>query len=143
MSAHPHLKELEHDAEAALAQEATPYQAGANGTLPVTDNTRPSTLAPTHDSHAADARSETTLQAERSLSHEKISEKPIEDEAPPAGLLTGAKLYLVFLSMMLCVLVGEMPLKAVRKLTDDAQMFALDQSIVSTAIPDIVSQFQA
>ncbi|OCF41607.1 major facilitator superfamily transporter [Kwoniella heveanensis CBS 569] len=43
-----------------------------------------------------------------------------------SGLLTGPKLYLVFLSMMLCVF-----------------MFALDQSIVATAIPVIVSDFQA
>lgn len=119
MTAHPHIKELEHDAEVALAQEATPYQAGANGTLPSADNTRPSTLAPTHDSQALAARSETTLQPERSLSNEKIPDKPLEDEAAPAGLLTGAKLYLVFLSMMLCVLVSDVPSERLCKLTDD------------------------
>ncbi|WVR06017.1 hypothetical protein IAU60_003045 [Kwoniella sp. DSM 27419] len=53
------------------------------------------------------------------------TDKPV---TPPdeSGLLTGARLYLVFLSLMLCVF-----------------MFALDQSIVSTAIPVIVSDFQS
>ncbi|KAK8866052.1 hypothetical protein IAR55_001203 [Kwoniella newhampshirensis] len=43
-----------------------------------------------------------------------------------SGVLTGLRLYLVFASIMACVF-----------------MFALDQSIVSTAIPVIVSEFQA
>ncbi|WVQ74787.1 hypothetical protein IAR50_004393 [Cryptococcus sp. DSM 104548] len=72
----------------------------------------------------------------RSSTEKAATEKPIfdnidnnEDAAPHAdesGLLEGARLYLVFLAMMLCVF-----------------MFALDQSIVSTAIPVIVSDFNA
>ncbi|KAK4685090.1 MFS transporter, DHA2 family, glioxin efflux transporter, partial [Tremellales sp. Uapishka_1] len=47
-------------------------------------------------------------------------------EGETSGLLSGVKLYTVFLSLMLCVF-----------------MFALDQSIVASAIPIIVSDFHA
>ncbi|AAW45549.1 hypothetical protein CNBH1220 [Cryptococcus deneoformans B-3501A] len=49
-----------------------------------------------------------------------------QPEQGQSGVLTGARLYLVFVALMLCVF-----------------MFALDQSIVSTAIPVIVSDFNA
>ncbi|KIR53334.1 major facilitator superfamily transporter [Cryptococcus gattii Ru294] len=52
--------------------------------------------------------------------------QPQQREQYQTGVLTGARLYLVFIALMLCVF-----------------MFALDQSIVSTAIPVLVSDFHA
>ncbi|ODN78959.1 hypothetical protein L202_04475 [Cryptococcus amylolentus CBS 6039] len=71
-------------------------------------------------SHQDTQRSSTEKAAEVS-EHEGAA-----PQADDSGLLSGARLYLVFLAMMLCVF-----------------MFALDQSIVSTAIPVIVSDFNA
>ncbi|EIW70918.1 hypothetical protein TREMEDRAFT_38481 [Tremella mesenterica DSM 1558] len=79
-------------------------------------------------SHAAstltvqDQEEEGTLGGELEKGKDEGGEEEVED----TGLLTGARLYLVFLSMMLTIF-----------------MFALDQSIVSTAIPVIVSDFNA
>ncbi|WRT64288.1 uncharacterized protein IL334_001219 [Kwoniella shivajii] len=65
-------------------------------------------------------------------SAEKIDGKDVEKAGEPedTGLLTGARLYLVFLSLMLSVFVSR-------------NHHARNQSIVSTAIPQIVSEFQA
>ncbi|OWZ62101.1 hypothetical protein AYX14_05669 [Cryptococcus neoformans] len=64
-----------------------------------------------------------TASTEKSEVDGKQQQQP---ERGQSGVLTGARLYLVFVALMLCVF-----------------MFALDQSIVSTAIPVIVSDFNA
>ncbi|ODN92812.1 major facilitator superfamily transporter [Cryptococcus wingfieldii CBS 7118] len=69
----------------------------------------------------------------QSSSTEKAAELPKHEDAAPqadeSGLLSGARLYLVFLAMMLCVFL--------------LLILFTDQSIVSTAIPVIVSDFNA
>ncbi len=55
-----------------------------------------------------------------------VAEETEEAEGVPDGVLTGARLALVFSALLLCTF-----------------MFSLDQSIVATAIPRIVSDFNS
>ncbi|WWD09555.1 hypothetical protein V865_007682 [Kwoniella europaea PYCC6329] len=111
-----HLKTSEHhptmleSAEKALASEAVEY-----GQSPMLSRTASQELTLNETNHSND--------------NDKSEGKDVEKAEPTqdnSGLLSGIRLYLVFLSLMLSVF-----------------MFALDQSIVSTAIPQIVSEFQA
>ncbi|WWD17745.1 hypothetical protein CI109_102186 [Kwoniella shandongensis] len=97
-----------------LAAEATEY---AQPT-PVLSRTASRKEMSHHDT------SESTMTAvdKDAVVDEKAEVPPVDD----SGVLHGLRLYLVFTSIMACVF-----------------MFALDQSIVSTAIPVIVSQFQS
>nr|XP_018999581.1 major facilitator superfamily transporter [Kwoniella mangroviensis CBS 8507]OCF63042.1 major facilitator superfamily transporter [Kwoniella mangroviensis CBS 8507] len=111
-----HLKPSEHhptmleSAETGLASEAVEY-----GQSPMLSRTASQELTLNETNHSND--------------NDKSEGKDVEKAEPTqdnSGLLSGIRLYLVFLSLMLSVF-----------------MFALDQSIVSTAIPQIVSEFQA
>ncbi|OCF73954.1 major facilitator superfamily transporter [Kwoniella mangroviensis CBS 8886] len=97
-------------AETGLASEAVEY-----GQSPMLSRTASQELTLNETNHSND--------------NDKSEGKDVEKAEPTqdnSGLLSGIRLYLVFLSLMLSVF-----------------MFALDQSIVSTAIPQIVSEFQA
>lgn len=123
----PHLSSGKESAGTTVAGSRDP-------TIKHTDSASTHSNRTGHDDHALSSN-------EKALSDggkESPADAPEEEDT---GLLHGLKLYLVFVALMLSVFVRAV--HTVRALSADRQMFALDQSIVATAIPVIVSDFKA
>jgi len=111
--------------------------------LASTDNTNSFSNAPTlTENHHLEKTATHSSHAKTDIAGEK-GEKDVDAATPEddSGLLSGARLYMVFLSLMLAVLASLTGL--LLRISADNQMFALDQSIVATAIPVLVSDFNA